>query len=66
MTSYPSGAYPSLINDKVGERQVIGDMVKSQQPQALGAINGDFFMFPDIRYATTSRCHVDPWCATAG
>ncbi|MCZ3387766.1 MAG: phosphodiester glycosidase family protein [Actinomycetia bacterium] len=52
MTSYPSGAYPSLINDKVGERQVIGDMAKNQQPQALGAINGDFFIFPDIRYAT--------------
>ena len=50
MTSYPSGAYPSLINDKVGERQVIGDMVKAQQPQAVGAINGDFFIFPDIRY----------------
>ncbi len=53
MTSYPAGAYPSLINDKVGERQVIGDMVKSQQPQAVGAINGDFFIFPDIRYATS-------------
>ncbi len=51
MTSYPAGAYPSLMNDKIGERQVIGDMVKSQQPQALGAINGDFFIFPDIRYA---------------
>ncbi len=52
MTSYPAGAYPSLINDKVGQRQIIGDMVKNQQPQALGAINGDFFIFPDIRYAT--------------
>ena len=52
MTSYPSGAYPSLINDKVGERRVIGDMVKAQQPQALGAINGDFFIFPDIRYVS--------------
>lgn len=52
MTSYPDGAYPSLINDKVGQRQVIGDMVKAQQPQALGAINGDFFIFPDIRYAS--------------
>lgn len=51
MTSYPSGAYPSLINDKIGERQVIGSMVKAQQPQAVGAINGDFFIFPDIRYA---------------
>lgn len=50
VTSYPTGTYPSLINDKVGERTVIGDMVKSQQPQALGAINGDFFIFPDIRY----------------
>ena len=53
MTSYPSGAYPSLINDKVGQRTVIGDMVKNQQPQALGAIDGDFFIFPDIRYATS-------------
>ncbi|MEO8106548.1 MAG: phosphodiester glycosidase family protein [Actinomycetes bacterium] len=51
MTSYPSGAYPSLINDKVGERQTIGAMVGAQQPQAVGAINGDFFIFPDIRYA---------------
>ncbi|MFL6181720.1 MAG: phosphodiester glycosidase family protein [Actinomycetes bacterium] len=52
MTSYPSGAYPALINAKVGERQVIGAMAQNQQPQALGAINGDFFIFPDIRYAT--------------
>jgi hypothetical protein len=52
MTSYPSGSYPALINSKIGERQVIGSMVKNQQPQALGAINGDFFIFPDIRYAT--------------
>jgi hypothetical protein len=52
MTSYPSGAYPSLINSPIGERKVIGDMAKNQQPQALGAINGDFFIFPDIRYAT--------------
>jgi hypothetical protein len=52
LTSYPSGAYPSLINSKIGERQVIGSMVQNQQPQALGAINGDFFIFPDIRYAT--------------
>lgn len=50
MTSYPTGAYPSLINEKVGEREVIGGMVKDQQPQAVGAINGDFFIFPDIRY----------------
>lgn len=50
MTSYPSGAYPSLINDKVGQRTIIGTMVKNQEPQALGAIDGDFFIFPDIRY----------------
>jgi hypothetical protein len=60
MTSYPPGAYPSLINDKVGERQVIGDMVKSQQPQALGAINGDFFVFPDIRYADDVEMSAGP------
>ncbi len=51
MTSYPAGAYPALINEKVGERKVIGGMVKTQQPQAVGAINGDFFIFPTIRYA---------------
>jgi hypothetical protein len=50
MTSYPSGAYPSLINVPVGERKTIGDMAKNQQPQAIGAIDGDFFIFPDIRY----------------
>jgi hypothetical protein len=52
VTTYPSGAYPSLINSKIGERQVIGSMVQNQQPQAVGAINGDFFIFPDIRYET--------------
>ena len=52
MTSYPSGAYPALINSRIGDRQVIGAMAQNQQPQALGAINGDFFIFPDIRYAT--------------
>ncbi len=51
MTSFPAGVYPSLIHDKVGERQVIGGMVKEQQPEAVAAINGDFFIFPDIRYA---------------
>jgi hypothetical protein len=51
MTSYPAGVYPSLIHDEVGERQVIGGMVKEQQPEAVAAINGDFFIFPDIRYA---------------
>ena len=51
MTSYPSGAFPALINSKIGERQGIGAMAQNQQPQALGAINGDFFIFPDIRYA---------------
>lgn len=50
MTSYPAGAYPALISEKVGERKTVGSMVKSQQPQAVGAINGDFFIFPTIRY----------------
>lgn len=45
MTSYGSGAFPSLINARIGERQTIGAMVKAQQPQALGGINGDFFMY---------------------
>jgi hypothetical protein len=52
MTSFPAGAYPALINSRIGDRQVIGSMVQNQQPQALGSINGDFFIFPDIRYAT--------------
>jgi hypothetical protein len=41
-----------LISSKIGERQGIGAMAQNQQPQALGAINGDFFIFPDIRYAS--------------
>lgn len=51
MTSYPRGAFPSLINAKVGTRRPIGRMVKNQRRHAIGAINGDFFSFPDIRYA---------------
>jgi exopolysaccharide biosynthesis protein len=52
VASYPTGAYPTLVNTKVGERQTVGAMAKNQTPQALGAINGDFFIFPDIRYGT--------------
>ena len=52
MTRFPSGAYPTLINQKIGERAPIGAMTKAQAPQALGSINADFFVFADVRYAT--------------
>ena len=51
LSSWPTGAYPSLINPKIGERMITGAMVKKQQPLALGAINGDFFRSTAIRYA---------------
>jgi hypothetical protein len=52
MTRFPTGAYPALINKKIGERDGVGAMTKSQAPKALGSIDGDFFITPDIRYAT--------------
>lgn len=50
MTTFPLGSYPALIHRKIGEREAIGSMTKSQAPTALGSINGDFFTFADIRY----------------
>lgn len=50
MTTFPVGAYPSLVHKRIGEREAVGSMTKSQAPTALGAINGDFFIAPDIRY----------------
>lgn len=52
MTIFPKGADPALIHRKIGERETIGSMAKSQAPTALGAINGDFFAFADIQYAS--------------
>lgn len=52
MTTFPQGAYPSLVHRKIGEREAIGSMVQSQAPTAIGGINADFFVFADIRYAT--------------
>ncbi len=52
MTTYPLGAYPSLVNKKIGELEAVGSMVQNQAPTALGGINADFFTFADIRYAT--------------
>jgi hypothetical protein len=49
MATYPKRAFPALIHAKVGERQPIGTLVRNQRPKALAAINGDFFIFPDIR-----------------
>ncbi|MFL6182828.1 MAG: phosphodiester glycosidase family protein [Actinomycetes bacterium] len=50
MTTFPTGAYPALINEKIGERDGVGAMTKKEAPKALGSINGDFFITPDIRY----------------
>ncbi|MEO8106549.1 MAG: phosphodiester glycosidase family protein [Actinomycetes bacterium] len=52
MTTYPQGAYPSLVNKKVGELEAVGSMLQSQAPTALGGINADFFVFADVRYET--------------
>jgi hypothetical protein len=49
VTAYPQRSFPALINAKVGQRETIGDMVREQRRHAVGAINGDFFVFPDIR-----------------
>lgn len=46
--SYPKGVYPALISTRVGVRKTIGTMVRDQRRRSLGAINGDFFAFPDI------------------
>jgi hypothetical protein len=48
MTTFPRGAYPSLIQRNIGEREPIGSMAQAQAPEALGAINADFFLFADI------------------
>lgn len=49
MTTYPLGAYPSLVNKKIGELEAVGSMLQSQAPTALGGINADFFVFADIQ-----------------
>ncbi|MFL6287752.1 MAG: phosphodiester glycosidase family protein [Actinomycetes bacterium] len=49
LATYPKGAVPRLINAKVGLREPIGKMVRNQRRQAVAAINGDFFVFPDMR-----------------
>lgn len=51
MTKFPKGAYPELVNKRIGEREAVGQMTKSQAPTAVGGVNGDFFITPDIRYA---------------
>ncbi|MEO8329419.1 MAG: phosphodiester glycosidase family protein [Candidatus Nanopelagicales bacterium] len=46
---YPVGSLPTLINPSIGERDTVGALVQSQQPTALAAINGDFFVTQTIR-----------------
>ena len=48
LTQYGSTTSPTTISTKIGSRQTIGEMVKAQEPQATGAINGDFFVRPTI------------------
>ena len=50
MTTFPLGAYPSMINERIGERDAVGQMTKTQASTALGSINGDFLIAPNIRY----------------
>lgn len=44
----PSTAYPTLLKSKIGVRTKTGEMVKTQEPTAVAAINGDFFATPTI------------------
>ena len=46
---YPTGSLPTLLNMPVGERNTIRTQVTSQQPKAIAAINGDFFVYRTIR-----------------
>ena len=48
MASYPRDSFPALINTRVGMRETVGAMAKQQRRRSLGAINGDFFIFPDV------------------
>ncbi|HEX5016270.1 MAG TPA: phosphodiester glycosidase family protein [Actinomycetes bacterium] len=48
-TVLPGSATPTLLNSKIGDRATTGSMVSGQQPSALAAINGDFFVTPTIR-----------------
>ncbi|HVQ87161.1 MAG TPA: phosphodiester glycosidase family protein [Actinomycetes bacterium] len=52
MATYPSTAYPSTLTARIGNRIKSGDMVKAQQPTAVSALNGDFFVTPTIRGKT--------------
>ncbi len=49
LTRYPSTAYPTLLRANIGNRIKTGEMVKTQEPTAVGAINGDFYATPTIR-----------------
>lgn len=46
--NFPTGAFPTLLSAPIGSRIKTGDMVKAQEPLALGAINGDFYRTPAI------------------
>ncbi len=48
-TVFPTAAVPALLNSQIGDRLETGKQVRAQQPQAVGAINGDFFLYPKIR-----------------
>ena len=43
LAMYPAGVSLSLLSSKISERTKTGDMVRAQEPQALAAVNGDFF-----------------------
>jgi hypothetical protein len=45
---YPAGSVPTLLNTPVGERNTIRAQVTGQQPTAIAAINGDFFVYRTI------------------
>jgi hypothetical protein len=52
LTRLPLGARPTVLATKIGTRQPTGQLAQSLEPQALAAVNGDFFSQLKIRGRT--------------
>jgi hypothetical protein len=52
VTVLPPGSTPVVLGAGLGVREGIGTAVRTQQPRALAAVNGDFFLEPTIRGKT--------------
>jgi len=52
VTVLPPGSTPVVLGAALGVREGIGTAVRAQQPRAMAAVNGDFFLEPTIRGKT--------------